>query len=75
MKIKLKLKNGKRNVTIEVEVRVSTLFGLMKEREAILMYNQEIVKQYLKAGYYITGMEDIDHEQKERQVYIQGHGV
>lgn len=62
MKVKLKLKNGERNVTIEVEVRVSTLFGLMKERESILMYNQEVVKQYLKAGYYITGVEDIDHE-------------
>lgn len=75
MKIRLKLKNGKRNVTIEVEVRVSTLFGLMKEREAILMYNQEIVKQYLKAGYYITGMEDVDHEKAEREVHIQGHGI
>ena len=59
MKIKLKLKNGRRNVTIEIEVRVSTLFGLMKEREAILIYNQEIVKQYLRAGYYITGVEDV----------------
>ena len=75
MKIKLKLKNGRRNVTIEVEVRVSTLFGLMKEREAILMYNQEIVKQYLRAGYYITGVEDVDNEKEERQVHIQGHGI
>lgn len=75
MKLRLKLRNGKRSVTIEVEVRVSTLFGLMKEREAILMYNQEIVKQYLKAGYYITGVEDVDNEKKERQIYIQGHGI
>ena len=75
MKIKLKLKNGRRSVTIEVEVRVSTLFGLMKEKEAILMYNQEIVKQYLKAGYYITGVEDVDNEKEERQVHIQGHGI
>ena len=75
MKIKLKLKNGRRNITIEVEVRVSTLFGLMKEREAILMYNQEIVKQYLRAGYYITGVEDVDNEKEERQVHIQGHGI
>lgn len=75
MKVKLKLKNGKRKVTIEVEVRVSTLFGLMKEKEAILMYNQEIVKQYLKAGYYITGVEDVDNEKEGRQVYIQGHGI
>lgn len=75
MKVKLKLKNGKRNVTIEVEVRVSTLFGLMKEREALLMYNLEIVKQYLKAGYYVTGMEDVDHEKEERNIHIQGHGI
>ncbi len=75
MKIRLKLRNGKRNVTIEIEVRVSTIFGLMKEREAILMYNQEVVKQYLRAGYYITGMEDIDDKQEERQIHIQGHGI
>ena len=75
MKVKLRLRNGKRNVTIEIEVRVSTIFGLMKEREALLMYNQEVVKQYLKAGYYITGMEDVDNEREERQVYIQGHGI
>lgn len=75
MKVKLNLRNGKRKVTIKIEVRVSTLFGLMKEREAMLMYNQEIVKQYLKAGYYITGMEDIDNEQQERQIHIQGHGI
>lgn len=75
MKLRLKLKNGKRNVTIEVKVRVSTLFGLMKEREAILMYNQEIVKEYLKAGYYITGMEDVDHEKTNREIHIQGHGI
>lgn len=75
MRIKLKLRNGKRTVTVELEVRVRTLFGLLKEKEALLMYNQEVVKDYLKAGYYVTGVEDIDHEKKERNIHIQGHGI
>lgn len=62
MKLRLKLKNGKRKVTIELEVKVFTIAGLMNEREKIKLYNHEVVKEFSRAGYYITGMEDIDNE-------------
>ena len=62
MKLRLKLRNGKRKVTIELEVKVSTIAGLMNQREQILLYNHEVVKEFSKGGYYITGMEDMDNE-------------
>lgn len=78
MKLKLKLKNGKRKVTIELEVKVGTISGLMNQREQILLYNHEVVKPYIGAGYYVTGMEDMDGEEDIKYPSKEdfgGHGI
>lgn len=62
MKLRLKLRNGKRKVTIELEVKASTIIELMNQRARILLYNHEVVKEFSHGSYYITGVEDIDIE-------------